>query len=653
MSSPVGRTRGSSQRFPRQSIRILEDWLLQNRDSPYPEWHDQNILKAKTGLKRSQIINWFANARKRRRVQGLESAKSRPSPGSVAAATASLLTTLQPAPPLPLFPMLANLHPFERWLHLSMEEESASLTAIQEAVRALDQSTKDNAVEGITGPRAVANMGHFQVPTKSQNWQYFRKCESSVSSMEIRSYAANVRSVKEEQWRDPYKPQADSVPSNKCLRRHRHRYLPQSTTKSHSTLQWRDGDRSEASAPFTKPRTRNFQCTFCDYTFRKKHDWQRHEKSQHLPLERWTCCLHGGVSVDAATNQITCVFCGISDPAPAHIHNHGYTQCIERPIAERTFYRKDHLRQHLRRMHHVTSMTPSMEKWKSVVIAVQSRCGFCSVDLDTWHARTEHLAEHFLDGAVMTEWQGDWGFDSATLAKLEGAVLPMARRRRADQNTALKPLAQQDIALDLIPRGDDSNGYSPSTQLDLDSFWDELSASADAANSHPNDLFEASTAQGDGIVWDWPDYPVSQSRGNETSCQSLLPNGIFDTYTAQGGSVVLDWPDYPSSHSDGNGAFYGSSVPYSDSSSVMPDIPLCNAGAAPAVDPELCLGTYNPFSSNDLASSWELGGYSGTGCQNLEASLDAGAAWLELFEAEPQLGAEDSVLLDQDFWLYA
>jgi hypothetical protein len=319
-----------------------------------------------------------------------------------------------------------------------------------------------------------------------------------------------------------------------------------------------------------------------------------------------------------------------------------------------------------------------MEKWKSVVVAVQSRCGFCNVDLDAWHARTEHLAEHFLDGAVMTEWQGDWGCDSATLAKLEGAVLPMARRRRADQDTTLKPLAQQDIALDHIPRGYDrygdisilrrlacaelsengtnsesSNGYSPSTQLDLDSFWDELRASADAAYSHPNSLFEASTAQGDGIVLDWPDYPVSQSRGNETSCQSLLPSGIFDTYTDQGGSVVLDWPDYPSSHSDGNGAFYGSSVPYSDSSSVMPDIPLCNAGTAPAVDPESCLDTYNPFSSNDLASSWELGGYSGTGCQNLEASLDAGGAWLGHIEAEPQLGAEDHVLLDQDFWLYA
>ncbi|KAG7129640.1 Homeobox protein 4 like [Verticillium longisporum] len=30
-----------------------------------------------------------------------------------------------------------------------------------------------------------------------------------------------------------------------------------------------------------------FQCTFCTQTFKTKHNWQRHEKSLHLSLERW------------------------------------------------------------------------------------------------------------------------------------------------------------------------------------------------------------------------------------------------------------------------------------------------------------------------------------------------------------------------------
>lgn len=33
--------------------------------------------------------------------------------------------------------------------------------------------------------------------------------------------------------------------------------------------------------------SRPYQCTFCTDRFKTKYDWQRHEKTFHLSLERW------------------------------------------------------------------------------------------------------------------------------------------------------------------------------------------------------------------------------------------------------------------------------------------------------------------------------------------------------------------------------
>src|SRR5438045_659509 len=79
-----------------------------------------------------------------------------------------------------------------------------------------------------------------------------------------------------------------------------------------------------------------------------KHDWQRHEKSLHLSLERWVCAYGLKNSVSA---QQKCVFCGSPNPDDTHYEIHNYTVCQERSLEERTFYRKDHLRQHLRLVH--------------------------------------------------------------------------------------------------------------------------------------------------------------------------------------------------------------------------------------------------------------------------------------------------------------
>lgn len=55
---------------------------------------------------------------------------------------------------------------------------------------------------------------------------------------------------------------------------------------------------------------------------------------------------------------------------------------------------------------------------------IRSLCGFCGISMDTWQARTDHLADHFKLGSTMADWKGDWGFEAPILARLESAIAP-------------------------------------------------------------------------------------------------------------------------------------------------------------------------------------------------------------------------------------
>ncbi|KAK7228294.1 hypothetical protein V2G26_000464 [Clonostachys chloroleuca] len=232
--------------------------------------------------------------------------------------------------------------------------------------------------------------------------------------MEVRSYAANAKSVCSDEWKDLL----DSQTTNVLKRRHRR---PSSKPDiGISTIDRNDG--------------RIFQCTFCVASFKKKHDWERHEKSQHLPLETWTCCSKGSVHVNGTTNEVTCVFCGQNDPDPGHIHAHGFTQCVARPVQERTFTRKDHLRQHLRLVHDGCPFHSSMEAWKNEKSDIRSRCGFCTKTFDKWKDRVSHITNHFRQGALMSSWVGDWGFEPEVSRLLEHAILPESRPLKKTSN---------------------------------------------------------------------------------------------------------------------------------------------------------------------------------------------------------------------------
>jgi hypothetical protein len=173
-----------------------------------------------------------------------------------------------------------------------------------------------------------------------------------------------------------------------------------------------------------------YQCTFCTEVFKTKYDWQRHEKSLHLPLESWVCALEGPQTSKKELGERCCVFCGEPPQDDAHIETHHYTACQERNVQERTFHRKDHLVQHLRLVHGVEFLEWSMARWMLHMPNVQSRCGFCGITMSTWLERTDHLAEHFKSGTTMASWQGDWGFDDTIMALVETAIPPGTSRNK-------------------------------------------------------------------------------------------------------------------------------------------------------------------------------------------------------------------------------
>lgn len=379
-------------RFSRESVRILKTWLSTHNRHPYPSDEEKIMLQRQTGLNKTQITNWLANARRRGKVQSL--------PRS----TSPQFTTWTGPIDIPQrrgTPALEAMNPLQRWEHSPPENEPASVTAIARAVTASSSSissglnspfslnyTDDGSGKSLCNQSSHSSLGTSHSSGGSLNSAYSHGSRNSWGSF-------------------------GSAPFKSRSRRRRRRRTSTKPGKE---------DNNSLAAPL-----KTFQCTFCTETFRTKHDWQRHEKSLHLSLERWVCSPHGPRATDPETGLPSCVFCGEANPDDAHFETHNHSACQERTADERTFYRKDHLNQHLRLVHDIKFIDWSMKSWKIASPQIRSRCGFCGIVMDTWTIRVDHLAEHFKTGYSMADWKGDWGFENPVLNMVENSIPPCMR----------------------------------------------------------------------------------------------------------------------------------------------------------------------------------------------------------------------------------
>lgn len=385
--------RKAGARFSRESVKILKNWLSTHSKHPYPNDEEKKMLQRQTGLDKTQITNWLSNARRRKKIIAPRST----SPGVRTWANAIDIPVRVGTPA-----SFEHMNPLQRWQNSPPENEPASVTAIARAVTA---SSSSNISSGLSSP--------FSHRFSDDGSGKSLCAVSSASSMDNSfSSGGSFASAFSRASRGSH----GSFNSLETGRRRRRRKV---------SLRKPEGKQA-ISTPLLAP-LKSFQCTFCTETFRTKHDWQRHEKSLHLSLERWICTPEGPRAFNPENGQVSCVFCGEANPSEAHVEAHNHSACLERSLGERTFYRKDHLRQHLKLVHNVKFVTWSMEQWKVATPEIRSRCGFCGIVMDTWTIRVDHLAEHFKSGRTMADWQGDWGFDTPVLDMVENSIPPCMR----------------------------------------------------------------------------------------------------------------------------------------------------------------------------------------------------------------------------------
>ncbi|OCK84212.1 hypothetical protein K432DRAFT_345563 [Lepidopterella palustris CBS 459.81] len=338
-------------KLPLSALTKLQAWLDANQHDPYPSAEVKKQLAQECGITEKQVTTWFTNARAR------------------------------------------QLNPMEIWLSSNSEDEAASESDIVEAAQDTKYST-------FTQPPQLTKFGisHSRAESVSASSAY-----TSFSQHSTTRRSAPSRRGKKKIYRKNRHPTSQPA----------HTALPTPTLTPART----PGPRTHHPSP-TSPSQETWQCTFCLKHLAPK-SWRRHEETQHLPRSSYSCMLHGARLFSAApstsplhprTSQVQtsfCAFCMLRDPPDAHFHTaHRIVECAARSLADRTFYRPDHLRQHVKNYHNCTLFDLTSARWKQAAqpVAGPWGCGFCGAELESWDARETHIANHFRDGMAMAQW---------------------------------------------------------------------------------------------------------------------------------------------------------------------------------------------------------------------------------------------------------
>ncbi|KAH6655838.1 hypothetical protein BKA67DRAFT_592008 [Truncatella angustata] len=365
------------RRISSASSRVLESCFARRT---FPTTRDFENIRRQTTLSKADIIDWFENARQRRKVAVTRPSTPYVGPSRLGAMDVPQLTKLSsPA---------ESMDPLQRWRNSPPEYEPASVSAIAQAVSGLptDYRLTDDVYA-----------------TNSSSARSLSEC-SSASSIGLSQSSKNSSASAFSHGT----PESIAPPQTSTRRRRRRGRTQRPLGRVQDTL---------------GPARYTFQCTFCTETFKTKHNWQRHEKSLHLSLEQWRCSPHG-VKYQTSDGKDTCVYCSEPGPSQSHLATHNYGVCQERHPEDRTFYRKDHLQQHLKLVHDAKFKSSPMEQWKYENDVIRSRCGFCGLTMTSWTDRIDHLADHFKEGKTMADWQGDWGFETNVLDMVEKSMPP-------------------------------------------------------------------------------------------------------------------------------------------------------------------------------------------------------------------------------------
>ncbi|KAJ4252296.1 hypothetical protein NW762_010893 [Fusarium torreyae] len=138
----VNEQQGTEQKAPKtgkrlslNSVRVLNKWLTGHTRHPYPSVRDVEAIERQTGLSKQQILNWFANARRRKKFDSQAAPELPPESSGV-----SPLNIPSRRPPTPF---VEQQSPFERWRNSPPEDEPSSMDAIAKAISNSSGSSRE------------------------------------------------------------------------------------------------------------------------------------------------------------------------------------------------------------------------------------------------------------------------------------------------------------------------------------------------------------------------------------------------------------------------------------------------------------------------------------------------------------------------------
>lgn len=140
-----------------------------------------------------------------------------------------------------------------------------------------------------------------------------------------------------------------------------------------------------------------FHCTSpgCGKCFISRSEWIRHEETVHWPQCSWICC---------------------KDFRDVGMNEDMFEACKSKPEADRTFFRKDHFKSHLKAWHYPTYRLTSLKDMETLARSWSNnitytvdheclRCTACDSTFPTWPARREHVQQHFKNGVYIWKTQ--------------------------------------------------------------------------------------------------------------------------------------------------------------------------------------------------------------------------------------------------------
>ena len=301
---PMTRASKRSTSRSKTSTRPLRLWFSSHLEHPYPAERDKQQLASASGLSRTQIDNWFGNARRRKKQ-------------SEQATSAASLEIHRQGSPMPQ-KSIVDMTPLERWQNSPPDAEPAQFADIERAMGLASSTSSFGALQQAShhgfGDTSRSDFGSDGI---------WHSLPGSVDSSSATTSSCNSRL------------------SHASSRRS----FGEDSLEALSSKRHRRSKRSE------------FRCTECVRTFTRKSDLLRHERAIHSPSkETWICSnliLPGEPSTvwRISRSGPECSLCGFPDPDEKHFLSHEFVACADRQIAERTFTRKDHLFQHLEKFH--------------------------------------------------------------------------------------------------------------------------------------------------------------------------------------------------------------------------------------------------------------------------------------------------------------